>query len=396
MRYRWSRVVFRRSALPVSPGSGGLLALLALLTLGTAACDSILGSGDDGEEKEEAGTLLFVSDRMELPHWDDRVLQEVFRMEADGTGLENLGLTPAPSYGRPRFHPDGSRFLVESSLASDCTQIWVVDRDGLHATPVTGSQPAHGCNAAPRWSPDGERIAFNSSREPSEWSPSVWVMNGDGSGVVNVSRNTNPEVVHLVHGWSPNGRIVFHSWDSHWSSVTTYQVDPDGTEREPMFQTQGDHGPFWSPDGTKVVFVSQRDGNSEVYRMNADGSDVRNLTNHPAPDDLFGASVDTPVSPWSPDGGKIVFRSDRYGQGDLFVMNADGSSVLRLTDLPGSVVFQGWSPDGERIAFCSFGPGGQDNWDVFVKTLGTLEVVNVTDHPAEDRFAAWLPPPSGG
>ena len=80
--------------------------------------------------------------------------------------------------------------------------------------------------------------------------------------------------------------------------------------------------PAWSPDGRTIVFVSGRDGNGEVYAMNADGSEPRNLTQHPAND----------VRPaWSPEGRRIAFVSRRDGNSEIYVMNADGSGKRNLT-----------------------------------------------------------------
>src|SRR6185295_9164422 len=100
--------------------------------------------------------------------------------------------------------------------------------------------------------------------------------------------------------------------------------------------------PAWSPDGRTIVFVSWRDGNGEVYAMDANGSGPRNLTQNPAND----------VRPaWSPDGGRIAFASRRDGNSEVYVMNADGSGPRNLTRSRASDDYPTWSPDGQRIAF---------------------------------------------
>ena len=102
--------------------------------------------------------------------------------------------------------------------------------------------------------------------------------------------------------------------------------------------------PAWSRDGRTIVFVSWRDGNGEVYAMDADGSGPRNLTQHPAKD----------VRPaWSPDGRRIAFVSRRDGQSEIYVMNADGSGKRNLTRDQARDDFPTWSPDGQRVAFLS-------------------------------------------
>ena len=91
----------------------------------------------------------------------------------------------------------------------------------------------------------------------------------------------------------------------------------------------------WSPDGRKIVFVSDRDGNLEIYVMNADGSGQRNLTRHPGYDS---------DPEWSPDGRKIAFATKREGNFEIYVMNADGSGQHNLTRNPAPDRFPVWSP----------------------------------------------------
>jgi len=94
--------------------------------------------------------------------------------------------------------------------------------------------------------------------------------------------------------------------------------------------------PYWSPDGTRIAFFSHRDGNSEVYVMNADGSNQVNLSNNRADDE--------PPASWSADGTKILFNSNRDGNYEIYVMNLDGSGVTRLTDNPADDFSADWQP----------------------------------------------------
>jgi dipeptidyl aminopeptidase/acylaminoacyl peptidase len=118
--------------------------------------------------------------------------------------------------------------------------------------------------------------------------------------------------------------------------------------------------PAWSHDGRTIVFVSWRDGNGEVYVMDADSSGPRNLTQDPAQD----------VRPaWSPDGRRIAFASQRDGNSEVYVMNADGSGKRNLTRDRATDDYPTWSPDGRRIAFLRVLRGVQPDHN-------TLYVVN--------------------
>jgi len=131
--------------------------------------------------------------------------------------------------------------------------------------------------------------------------------------------------------------------------------------------------------GRRIAFASNRDGNDEIYVMNADGSELKNLTNNPAID----------YNPaWSPDGQRIVFLSDRTGNGDIYVMNADGSKVTRLTDTPANDRRPCWSPDGRRIAFSSERDG---NWEIYVMNADGSEQKNLTNNPDLDDDPSWSP-----
>jgi len=114
-----------------------------------------------------------------------------------------------------------------------------------------------------------------------------------------------------------------------------------------------DFDPTWSPDGTRIAFRSQRDGNDEIYVMNADGTCQINLTNDPA-DDWSPA--------WSPDGTRIVFAHffDGNSYSDIAVINTDGTGLKRITTSSGE--YPAWSPDGTQIAFASARAG---NYDIY-------------------------------
>ena len=189
-------------------------------------------------------------------------------------------------------------------------------------------------------------------------------------------------------GEASGPRIAFIS--ARDGNLEIYVMDADGSNQTPLTAGLGQKNtsPTWSPDGARIAFESTRDRNFEIYVMNADGSGLTNLTNNPARHDFRPS--------WSPDGAKIAFASisDFHGFDppylwEIYVMNADGSKVTRLTNNPEGDLSTGWSPDGSRIAFESRRDG---NYEIYVMNADGSNQVNLTDNPASaDRQPLWSP-----
>ena len=208
------------------------------------------------------------------------------------------------------------------------------------------------------------RIVFTSNRTGFE----LWSMQPDGSDVITLGLTGH------THDISPDGRQIAYT-----DAEQIHVANVNGTSVRLLTTRARNASPRWSPDGTKILFWSDRDGNKEVYVMNADGSAPTNLTNDAA-EDLEAT--------WSPDGTRIAFRSVRTGSGDIYVMKADGSEVTRLTTEAGQDANPRWSPDGTRIAFD--GDRGR-NFDVFVINADGSGLVNLTNHSALDSAPTWSP-----
>ncbi len=156
----------------------------------------------------------------------------------------------------------------------------------------------------------------------------------------------------------------------------------DGSLPTPLTAGEGvgeNTSPVWSPEGKRLAFVSDRDGNKEIYLMNIDGSDLRNLTNHEA-DDW------TPA--WSPDGTEIAFSSMRDGNWEIYIMWSDGSYPVRLTNDPEADIAPAWSPDGKWIAFASRRDG---DWDIYVMDRSGGNLKQLTNARGSDLSPAWSP-----
>ena len=183
-------------------------------------------------------------------------------------------------------------------------------------------------------------------------------------------------------------RIAFYSFrGGNWE---VYIMNPDGTGLVNLTNHPNTDGPgrgqigrpAWSPDGRRIAFVSSRDNSQgDVFVMNADGSDPVNLTDH-----VRGDSFPS----WSPDGSRIAFASGRDGDLDVYAMDADGSNLTQLTDSSEPRGWPAWSPDGSRIAFGWFIP--PSNNEIFVMNADGSNQVNLTnDSERKDWDADWSP-----
>ena len=174
------------------------------------------------------------------------------------------------------------------------------------------------------------------------------------------------------------GLIVFSS--NRDGNNEIYVMDATGSKLTRLTNhLASDTLPSWSPDGEKIVFTSDREGNEDIFIMDFDGSNQVNLSNDP------GRDYD-PV--WSPDSQQVLFTSERETGREVFVMNLDGSGQDRLSNNAGREnSTPAWSPNGEKIAFTSY------QGDLNISTInanGSVEIV-LTDNPADDASPAWSP-----
>src|SRR5438105_9654472 len=188
-------------------------------------------------------------------------------MNANGSGLHNLTSTPG-SDGGPAWSPDGRRIA------------FVSDRDGLYDIYVMNadaSGPRRLTENAdnedqPVWSPDGTKIAFARSRVGSR---GIYVMNADGSGVTQLVASS-ARVVFVNPVWSPDGSKIAYEFDEivcntrncFIANANIYVMNADGSGLQNL-TTGMNRGPVWSPEGRRIAFFSYRNGNNDIYVMNA-------------------------------------------------------------------------------------------------------------------------------
>lgn len=216
----------------------------------------------------------------------------------------------------------------------------VVPHEGASHSVLVSTQTASSWLAVPE-------IAFASDRD-GDWD--LYAMDSNGDNVVQLTDAPSTEV---KAAWSPDGtRIAFVSDCSGDQEIFVMELtalpitDVCGRLDNLTNNPANDRGPAWSPDGERIAFRSTRDGNDEVYVMDSDGTNQRNLTRDPSRDG---------EPDWSPDGTQIVFTSWRVGGTEVWVMDEDGSNPTRLTH----GAWAGgpdWSPDSRWIVYITFRP----------------------------------------
>ena len=337
----------------------GLL-LVASITLVVAMGCSFIPAGDSG--------IVYVSDTD-----GDRDLYVVDAKTGEASRLTNNGGHDE----EPRWSPDGKQIAYVSRESGD-KEINVISREGQDVKRLTNSQ---GLDASPRWHPKQPMLAYVSEADEE---------GGEGSEIYSISLESR-EVdqvtfdgpVEELGDWSPDGEwLIFYNvepegeqglWlrnpagvnllrltegnDSHpvWSSDGKYiafvrhqddaqviylgQPVKGGSWEDGLEETRlthggfDDHSPAWHPNSKSLAFVSTRDGNPEIYTMQADGAEQHRLTSNKAED----------VSPvWSPNGKQLAFVTHLYGSADILVMNADGSEQRRLTKNGGDDIMPDW------------------------------------------------------
>lgn len=225
-----------------------------------------------------------------------------------------------------------------------------------------------------------EQILFSSKRDGNF---EVYVMNDDSTLVMRLTNNLKTD---YALNWSPDGNfILFYSDRSGNEEI--WRMKADGTDAINLTNApSNERSACYSPDGKKIVFISDRDNlTQDLYLMNADGSNTKRIT-------FNKTYCESPV--WSNDGKQILFttevksnKDDKSGNGEIVIVQADGSNQQRLTKRVGFDSGADVSPDGKQVAF--YGKSATGKSDIFIMNLDGSDVINVTNDDAEDYSPSW-------
>jgi TolB protein len=328
------------------------------------------------------------------PDPQDDCSLDLYTMNADGTGRTLLEGAPQdessadwqPAVGPPLPPvPDLPNKIVFASQRGHPGQsdsgfdLYSMNPDGTRVRALMDNLSE---DRAPQWSPDGQKIAFESHRSGFY---QVWVVNADGTSPTNISQSSTDEG---EPAWSPDGtKIAFI--ENAVSASTLRVMNADGTGKTQVSSGPNyESAPSWSPDGTRIAFRKA----AGLYTIRPDGSDLTLVTT--------GGDLNTHPD-WSPDGSTIIF--DKYlpqpGGGSLsniWKVNADGTDPTQITNLSSGAVFPAWSPDGSKIAFERQATDAVNGYDIFVMNPDGTGQVDVTNRPTEDTQPDWQPNPVKG
>lgn len=254
----------------------------------------------------------------------------------------------------PRFSPDGKSIAFIRLYNKSKQDMFIVPASGGEPRQITFDGKTITSIA---WSPNSEMLYFVSPRDGNK--PRLWRVLASGG---------EPEIISIEAGrigniaLSPNGSTLAFSAIKNRESIHRVRID-ESTSQEILISSNSNLSPRFSRDGSKIVFISNRKGNQDIWTADSDGENLLRITD----------SMNAVASPsFSPDGSKIVFSGHRKGKGGIFVVSSQGGEVRHIS----TESHAAWSNDGEWIYFASKRTGRYEIWKI--KSDGSGEEIQIT------------------
>jgi len=271
----------------------------------------------------------------------------------------------------PTWSPDG-----ETICYADFRDLWTVPSNGGEVTRLTDE---HETDFGPVWSPHGDFIYFSSMRENTL---AIWRVPSEGGAAVRLTQGTGPEVEPSL---SADGRRLAHSTSAGPANI--WVLDRTTGERWRIPGIRTDDLPSFSPDGDRIVFVSDRRGEFDLWIQ-------RLVDGHPdgRPEQLTDQPGSEPLPAFSPDGRWIAYGRVLRQQRDVWIGDARGGPPSQLTLHPGVDIQPAWSPGGESLAIVSDRSGSDDLWIVPVREgAADGEFERITHGEVKVNLPVWAP-----
>ena len=266
------------------------------------------------------------------------------------TGTDVQLTTGTADHFYPVWSPDGQQIAFVSTRSGNW-DIWIMNRDGSDQQPLTTYS---GLDTAPAWSPDGTLIAFASTQLNLQGVAQLWLMGLDGTNPQPVG--SRPHNKQLFPAWSPSGRELAFIAEP-MNEPAHLQLQRIDVHTATIRTLAKEHVSFaassWHPDGKRIAFVRTPRQKKEIWTITPEGRD---------PQPLLADQANNSDPQWSPDGTRLAFRSDRSGSQEIWLLNLTTRQLQQLSFHRSTAGFPNWHPQGHTIAFTSNRSGSDQIW----------------------------------
>ena len=279
---------------------------------------------------------------------------------------ERRRLTTAPPQSGgdflPRFSPDGQWVAFTRSHRTAVNDIYIVPAAGGEPRPVTRDGREIGTSGLD-WTADGREIIFSSERGSGLFR--IPITGGTREQLPGIGEDSYDPAISRRGGYLA---YVFHKLDDNiWRAPGPNAAKRDSPPTQLIASTRREGSPRYSPDGKRIAFASDRSGNIEIWTCDAESGNPAQLTR------FNQGQSDSPR--WSPDGQHIAFDARPTDNSDIYVVGADGGPPRRLTTEPSADIMPVWSADGR---FVYFGSDRGGDWQIWRMPAGGGEAAQVT------------------